>query len=217
MTINQTTSGFTTLVDGRVVIKFGVLRAEHRVEHVEVDVSEYALALARDILTFAIERQALQEDEPEDNTCKSTWNIAQAPPELSGVEAADEGDWDPKYDHNNPTSVLEALRDTVDDVDNVDTNDRTKAGLAETLAGLFTNLDDLMRKGTAPIDWLSGEFGRASIRAADPFAAWEVVTAPCEDDGRGPWSWIRLPNGDLCLAVFPMGDLYLRMSEKYGV
>ena len=28
-------------------------------------------------------------------------------------------------------------------------------------------------------------------------------------DGRSPWMWVRLPNGDLILGVYPQGDTYL--------
>jgi hypothetical protein len=28
-------------------------------------------------------------------------------------------------------------------------------------------------------------------------------------DGRSPFVWVRLPNGDLILGVFPQGDTYL--------
>jgi len=27
-------------------------------------------------------------------------------------------------------------------------------------------------------------------------------------DGRSPFMWVRLPNGDLCLAIFPYGATY---------
>lgn len=35
-----------------------------------------------------------------------------------------------------------------------------------------------------------------------------VLTAPEDDDGRSPWYWLRLANGDLMLACFPCGLTY---------
>jgi hypothetical protein len=34
-----------------------------------------------------------------------------------------------------------------------------------------------------------------------------------DDDGRSSWTWLRLANGDLALAVFPRGDTYLEVAE----
>jgi hypothetical protein len=31
-------------------------------------------------------------------------------------------------------------------------------------------------------------------------------------DGRSPWVWVRLCNGDLVLGVFPQGDTYMAME-----
>lgn len=32
-------------------------------------------------------------------------------------------------------------------------------------------------------------------------------------DGRSPWMWVRLPNGDLILGTFPQGDTYFSVEE----
>lgn len=32
-------------------------------------------------------------------------------------------------------------------------------------------------------------------------------------DGRSNWVWVRLPNGDLILGVFPQGDTYFAVEE----
>lgn len=32
-------------------------------------------------------------------------------------------------------------------------------------------------------------------------------------DGRSEWIWLRLPNGDLVLGVFPQGDTYMACEE----
>lgn len=34
-----------------------------------------------------------------------------------------------------------------------------------------------------------------------------------DDDGRSEYCWLRLPNGDLMLGVFPRGDTYLAVEE----
>lgn len=53
----------------------------------------------------------------------------------------------------------------------------------------------------------------ASIHPASARSVNEVISAdPKSDDGRSPWMWIRLPNGDLILGVFPQGDTYSRME-----
>jgi hypothetical protein len=31
---------------------------------------------------------------------------------------------------------------------------------------------------------------------------------PTNENGRSPWYWLRLPNGDLMLVAFPQGDTY---------
>lgn len=33
------------------------------------------------------------------------------------------------------------------------------------------------------------------------------------DNGRSEWVWIRIPNGDLILGVFPRGDTYFDCEE----
>lgn len=43
----------------------------------------------------------------------------------------------------------------------------------------------------------------------------DLVLSRSEDDpnGRSNWLWVRLPNGDLILGVFPQGDTY-EMVER---
>jgi hypothetical protein len=42
-----------------------------------------------------------------------------------------------------------------------------------------------------------------------------VLTAPTEgNDGRSEWLWIRLPNGDLILGVYPQGDTYMEVEGE---
>lgn len=82
------------------------------------------------------------------------------------------------------------------------------------LAELFTSLDDWLRKGGFLPDGWSAPCRQQPASAE---AVLKVLHAPFDDDGRGEWQWIRLPNGDLCLAVFPMGDTYIDVSEQEGV
>ncbi len=35
-----------------------------------------------------------------------------------------------------------------------------------------------------------------------------------QNDGRSKWMWIRLPDGDLVLAIYPQGDTYFS-TEQY--
>jgi len=35
-----------------------------------------------------------------------------------------------------------------------------------------------------------------------------MMQSETSGDGRSPWVWLRLPNGDLILGVFPQGDTY---------
>ena len=49
-------------------------------------------------------------------------------------------------------------------------------------------------------------------------ASTEIVTKvlnanELSSDGRSQWMWLRLPNGDLILGVFPMGNTY-EMCEQ---
>lgn len=48
---------------------------------------------------------------------------------------------------------------------------------------------------------------------ASPEAVNYVLAQDQDDDGRSSWTWIRLGNGDLVLAVFPRGDTYHYVSE----
>jgi hypothetical protein len=51
-------------------------------------------------------------------------------------------------------------------------------------------------------------------------AGWaiEAVLAadPSSEDGRSQWVWIRLPNGDLVLALYPQGDTYFETEEDHS-
>jgi hypothetical protein len=45
-----------------------------------------------------------------------------------------------------------------------------------------------------------------------------TVLAADEDspDGRSPYVWVRLPNGDLVLGVFPQGDTYFLTENDHA-
>lgn len=34
------------------------------------------------------------------------------------------------------------------------------------------------------------------------------------DDGRSEWLWVRLPNGDLMLGLFPQGETYMLVEDE---
>jgi hypothetical protein len=54
----------------------------------------------------------------------------------------------------------------------------------------------------------------ATIHPASPHIVDRVLAAdPTSEDGRSQWVWVRLPNGDLILGVFPQGDTYLECEE----
>jgi hypothetical protein len=55
------------------------------------------------------------------------------------------------------------------------------------------------------------------IEASDEEA--EKLLANDDDnyDGRSPFYWIRLANGDLMLGVFPCGDTYEQISERLEI
>ena len=53
----------------------------------------------------------------------------------------------------------------------------------------------------------------ASIHPASAESVKLVLAADeKDDDGRSPWMWVRLPNGDLILGVYPQGDTYLQLE-----
>ena len=55
---------------------------------------------------------------------------------------------------------------------------------------------------------------QAWIHPADPKSVLKVLEAPVETgDGRSDWCWLRLPNGDLMLGVFPQGETYEEVEE----
>lgn len=62
----------------------------------------------------------------------------------------------------------------------------------------------LDEKTSNPTDQLLAYVGPAS-----PSAVMSVLKQDENDpDGRSPWCWIRLQNGDLVLATFPQGAAY---------
>lgn len=58
------------------------------------------------------------------------------------------------------------------------------------------------------------EWGSVHIKPASEQAVGIVLSAdPRSDEGRSQWVWVRLPNGDLVLGVFPQSETYLAASE----
>jgi len=54
----------------------------------------------------------------------------------------------------------------------------------------------------------------ATIHPASEDSVHTVLNASVNDeDGRSNWVWLRLPNGDLILGVFPQGDTYFSCEE----
>lgn len=54
-------------------------------------------------------------------------------------------------------------------------------------------------------------------RPASPQAVQTVLSATIgSDDGRGEWTWFRLPNGDLIFGCFPKGDTYFATEDDHG-
>lgn len=52
------------------------------------------------------------------------------------------------------------------------------------------------------------------LPASDEDAAAVLFAPQGEDEGRSDFRWIVLANGDVCLAVFPLGELYERLCAK---
>lgn len=58
------------------------------------------------------------------------------------------------------------------------------------------------------------EVPRVHIHPAGQAAVDTVLNAGTGGhDGRSPWMWLRLPNGDLFLGVFPQGDTYWAVEQ----
>lgn len=55
------------------------------------------------------------------------------------------------------------------------------------------------------------------VETADPADVQFLLKQGSHDDGRGPWEWMRFPNGDLALICWPHGDTYEILSEKLSV
>lgn len=54
----------------------------------------------------------------------------------------------------------------------------------------------------------------ASVHPASLDVVRKVLDANVHSpDGRSPWMWVRLPNGDLILGVYPQGDTYCDCEE----
>lgn len=54
----------------------------------------------------------------------------------------------------------------------------------------------------------------ARIHPASAGAVEKVLSADVNSmDGRSNWVWVRLPNGDLILGIYPQGDTYLALED----
>lgn len=54
----------------------------------------------------------------------------------------------------------------------------------------------------------------AYVHPANQASVDKVLNAPEEGyDGRSPWVWVRLVNGDLILGVYPHGDTYIEVTD----
>ena len=53
----------------------------------------------------------------------------------------------------------------------------------------------------------------ASLSAVD-YVLKQPQASHTQHDGRSKWMWIRLPDGDLILGVYPQGDTYFS-TEKW--
>lgn len=49
--------------------------------------------------------------------------------------------------------------------------------------------------------------------ASEKSVALVLDADPLSNDGRSNWCWVRLPNGDLVLGVFPQGDTYCAVED----
>ena len=59
-----------------------------------------------------------------------------------------------------------------------------------------------------------GQEGEISIQDAKPKHVKLVLDADeNSQDGRSQWVFLRLPNGDLVLAVYPQGDTYFATED----
>ena len=75
-------------------------------------------------------------------------------------------------------------------------------------AKTYSLLDDIERnEGHADVH----------LRPASPESV-ETVLAASEDDedGRSEWLWVRLPNGDLILGVYPQGETYFETERDHS-
>lgn len=75
------------------------------------------------------------------------------------------------------------------------------------------------------VKWLPGEQQEAAadaeilayIKPASLRAVDTVMNASEDDeDGRSNWVWVRLPNGDLILGVYPQGDTYFETEYDHS-
>lgn len=57
----------------------------------------------------------------------------------------------------------------------------------------------------------------AHIKPASEQSVYQVLTAdPNSEDGRSQFVWVRLPNGDLILGVFPQGETYMATEPDHS-
>ncbi len=54
----------------------------------------------------------------------------------------------------------------------------------------------------------------ATVHPASARSVEQVLAADVnDDDGRSQFMWVRLPNGDLILGVYPQGETYFAIEE----
>ncbi len=54
------------------------------------------------------------------------------------------------------------------------------------------------------------------LKPASPASVLTVLAASdTDEDGRSEWLWVRLPNGDLVLGVYPQGDTYMATEHDH--
>ena len=76
------------------------------------------------------------------------------------------------------------------------------------MSAIKLNPDDQLLNGE--IAWTK----EASREAVDFVLSQQIDTLENDGhDGRSPWFWLRLANGDLGLVTFPHGDTYVHVSE----
>jgi hypothetical protein len=66
-------------------------------------------------------------------------------------------------------------------------------------------------------DYKHGYWQEPAPKQAVEYVLKQRLATKTYHDGRSRWMWIRLPDGDLVLAIYPQGDTYFKTDQWHTI